>query len=143
MATKIRMNELATLSGVPPLTIHNWLTKRRIPLVTEYAPALLGRAAEQTGRFTKANAMEITLIGHLVKGGMTPTAAAAWVGQLFDELERRKPFGWFVFFGDTGRYLCVDNLPKLETLRAMGVAATVVNVAELRAQVDKFFDEAS
>ena len=80
-----------------------------------------------------AGEIVITMKERLVEGGMPPPAAADYLSKLFDDMQRRKPDGWFLFFGETGRFMCVDEAPetRVRNLRNVGVAVSAAKVAEL------------
>jgi hypothetical protein len=135
MTRELSLAQVAAVSGATEVQINNWLARGQLN-ATQYASSSMGKAR----RFSRDNVLEVCMMARLVQGGMTPAAAAARIAKLFGELERKKPFGWFVYFHETGHVMCVDDLPRLDTLRAKGVAITVVNVTELRGQVDKAFE---
>ena len=141
MSNKINMNELSEVTGATPRDIHNWM--ERLSLSTKYGPALMGRAAERTGRFTKENAMEILLIARLVANGMTPAAATERISRLFAQLKNRKPNGYALFYGDTVSY--GDDPPSerlVNFFQKTGVIVNVVPIGRFAEEIDEFFARA-
>ena len=133
---KITMAELSGLAGTPEQDIHNWL--KRLDLATDYGKTKTGPA--RVGRFTRQNALEISLIARLVETGMTPSAAAARVHRLFAQLQDKQPGGYVLIVGDN--VICSDRPPSAALLRALDVAGVVVNLGKLSDEIDDFFDTA-
>ena len=134
--TKITMAQLSELSGAPEVDLHNWIA--RLPLATKYERAKTGPA--RAGRFSRENALELTMISRLIKDtDMPPSAAAARVRGLLNQLKQKKPGGYVLFFG--GNVLCSDSPPSDRLLRTLNAAGVVVNVGQLSDEIEEFFDD--
>jgi hypothetical protein len=139
--TKITLAQLSSLSDRSEVVLQNWLA--RIPLATKFEKPKPGPVTE--GRFTKDNAVEIILLSRMVKNGIPPAAAAAFIADLFKEIKAKRPHGWAVFFTKGNMpidYMVTDKPPSAQFLSTID-GAVVINVAKLETDVDEFFAESS
>lgn len=132
------MAGLASLSGASPLDIQNWL--KRLSLTTRYAKTTQGKAQ----KFNRENAVEICMIGRLVRSGMSPAEAAKRVHILFKQCEPYIPGGWVTFLSDEKiPFLTSDDPPtakNLDLIDELDCVYVLMNVGRLADRVAAHFD---
>jgi hypothetical protein len=104
--TEITLCELlSALPGTSPRDIDNWLA--RLPLKTKYAPTVRGRRRT----FTRDNALELSFLSHMVRGGMMPKVAALVAAEALDWLPDRKSRNerFNCIFDDGRPSVCVEG----------------------------------
>src|SRR5262245_47608685 len=138
--SKITTPQLCELAAVPEKDLHNWL--QRLDLCTKYEKPKAGPSRYSNGRFTRDNALEITLIARLVRAGFAPSIAAARIAGLFDLSVTE----WAIIFsGETAlEVLPLDEAPTAEVMSALSEGEyvyVIIHTAAVAALVDKYFAE--
>jgi hypothetical protein len=140
--------EIQPVVGAKSTTIDNWIVrlKKNELLATEYAPSVQGRERV----FTRANTLELAIIGAFVRSGVAPKKAAVYGAHVIRSVNY--PYGqdpsrreWIVFAaGDIRKTIGTDN-PDLDALakKFSADALSLVRVGEIIRRVDTLFaDEA-
>ena len=135
--SKITIAKLSQVAGTTVVTLNGWLA--RLDLSTDFEQAKAGPAKQ--GRFSRENALELALIGRLVReAGMSPSAAAANVKEMLAKWGRAKPDGYVLIVGD--KVTMIDRPPSAGLLSTLGAAGVIVSVRWLSEQIDKAFADA-
>jgi hypothetical protein len=142
MRDSISTAELLAVSGAKVRDLDNWLA--RLPLKTGFE--LKGRGSARS--FTRANALEITLIAALVKDGVSASAAAQRVSVLLDawrdgDVKRQE---WTIFWGTENGDPAVMRLsrspfgnPLFMRLMTKQWIVTVLKTGDIIRRVDQAF----
>jgi hypothetical protein len=142
MRDSISTAELLAISGAKVRDLDNWLA--RLPLKTGFG--LKGRGSARS--FTRANALEITLIAALVKDGVSASAAAQRVSVLLDawrdcNVKRQE---WTIFWGTENGDWAVMRLekppfdsPLFMRLTTKHWIVTVLRTGDIIRRVDQAF----
>lgn len=123
--------DLQAITGASGDNIESWIA--RLSLTTQYEPTMQGKAR----KFSKDNALELGLIGKLVKQGMKPVAAAEVAVQLLRTMKAKKPKGFLTVLPG-GTYTISDKPPTATLLKYASVV--VVNVRQLEAEIDEYLE---
>src|SRR5262245_49015860 len=116
--SKITTPQLCELAAVPEKDLHNWL--QRLDLYTKYEKPKAGPSRYTNGRFTRDNALEITLIARLVRAGFAPSIAAARIAGLFDCWRVAVREWAIIFSGETAlEVVPLDEAPTAEVMSAL------------------------
>src|SRR4051794_11256396 len=75
MSSKITLVQLSDLCGVPAVSLHQWISGKRVRLSTRYQRAQIGPA--RGGRFSFDNCVEVCLIAAQAKANVPLVQAAA------------------------------------------------------------------